>query len=294
MLALIAGEPQPFAQALYHRPRTTPGSKHTCPMVDVRTFAEQHRLNMQTPLLTVSRALKCSRCGRAAELVPARAAWVWNAAIGKAAALPAKRHPRGAASTSEPAFAAAVVHSTWMSMFRDLAVSLQLTVSVARASSERRYSATTSNSARSYSVSSLTTTSRVYRATSPRLACSTLPSTTSTRGRPAGASASYPVQPPSGMARPATRRPSSTQQQSGLVRSRYLQRHFVGAGVESRLAGGWSLRGEYRFSQFDSETVASIPGLLNVDFEPSMHTARLALTYKFGRRDEAVAPASFK
>jgi outer membrane immunogenic protein len=70
--------------------------------------------------------------------------------------------------------------------------------------------------------------------------------------------------------------------------------YFVGAGVESRLVGGWSLRGEYRFSQFDSETVASIPGLLNVDFEPSMHTARLALTYKFGRRDEAVVPASFK
>jgi outer membrane immunogenic protein len=70
--------------------------------------------------------------------------------------------------------------------------------------------------------------------------------------------------------------------------------YFVGAGVEGRLGGGWSLRGEYRFSQFDSETVASIPGLLNIDFEPSMHTARLALTYKFGRRDEAYAPVPYK
>jgi hypothetical protein len=63
--------------------------------------------------------------------------------------------------------------------------------------------------------------------------------------------------------------------------------YFLGAGVESKLGGGWSLRGEYRFSQFDSETVLNVPGIFSIDFEPSMHTARLALTYKFGRRDEA-------
>ena len=33
--------------------------------------------------------------------------------------------------------------------------------------------------------------------------------------------------------------------------------YFVGAGVESQLVGGWNLRAEYRFSQFDSETVLS-------------------------------------
>jgi hypothetical protein len=32
-------------------------------MVDVRAFAERHGLDMRTPLLTISRALKCSRCG---------------------------------------------------------------------------------------------------------------------------------------------------------------------------------------------------------------------------------------
>jgi outer membrane immunogenic protein len=58
---------------------------------------------------------------------------------------------------------------------------------------------------------------------------------------------------------------------------------FVGGGVDTRLAAtNWFLRLEYRFSQFDSETVFSPDGLTSVDFEPSMHTARLTLTYKFG------------
>jgi outer membrane immunogenic protein len=62
--------------------------------------------------------------------------------------------------------------------------------------------------------------------------------------------------------------------------------YFVGGGVESQLGGGWAVRGEYRFSQFDSETIAGF-----VDVEPSMHTARVSLTYKFGdRREEARAP----
>jgi DNA-directed RNA polymerase subunit RPC12/RpoP len=32
-------------------------------MVEVRPFAERHRLDMLAPLLTISRALKCTRCG---------------------------------------------------------------------------------------------------------------------------------------------------------------------------------------------------------------------------------------
>jgi outer membrane immunogenic protein len=60
--------------------------------------------------------------------------------------------------------------------------------------------------------------------------------------------------------------------------------YFVGGGVESLLHGNWSLRLEYRFSQFGSETVFDYDGL-RVDLEPSMHTARLLLTYKFGHRD---------
>jgi outer membrane immunogenic protein len=60
--------------------------------------------------------------------------------------------------------------------------------------------------------------------------------------------------------------------------------YFLGTGVESQLGGNWSLRGEYRFSQFQSEDIGG------VDVEPTMHTARLVLTYKFGRRDEVHAP----
>jgi hypothetical protein len=32
-------------------------------MTDVRAFADRHGLDMRTPLLAISRALKCSKCG---------------------------------------------------------------------------------------------------------------------------------------------------------------------------------------------------------------------------------------
>ncbi len=61
--------------------------------------------------------------------------------------------------------------------------------------------------------------------------------------------------------------------------------YFLGGGAESQLGGGWSLKGEYRFSQFDSETIAG------VDVEPTMHSFRAVLSYKFGdRREEVRAP----
>lgn len=75
----------------------------------------------------------------------------------------------------------------------------------------------------------------------------------------------------------------------GSVSLPHFKGYFLGAGVETQLPGNWSLRGEYRFTQFDAETVASF-GPINVDLEPSMHTGRLVLTYKFGRRDEAYVP----
>jgi len=60
--------------------------------------------------------------------------------------------------------------------------------------------------------------------------------------------------------------------------------YFVGGGVESQLRGGWSLRGEYRFSEFDSEDVGG------VDVDPSTHSVRAVLSYKFGRHEERRAP----
>jgi len=57
--------------------------------------------------------------------------------------------------------------------------------------------------------------------------------------------------------------------------------YFVGAGVDTRLRDNWFLRLEYRFSQFDSEPFTSADGLTSLDVEPSIHTARVLLTYKF-------------
>ncbi len=61
--------------------------------------------------------------------------------------------------------------------------------------------------------------------------------------------------------------------------------YFVGAGVESQLTGPWSLKAEYRFTQFDSEEV--VPGFSS---EPSTHAGRVALIYKWGREDVQAAP----
>jgi outer membrane immunogenic protein len=60
--------------------------------------------------------------------------------------------------------------------------------------------------------------------------------------------------------------------------------YFVGGGVESQLVGGWNVRAEYRFSQFDSEDIEG------TRFEPSTHSARVVLTYKWGREEPTYAP----
>jgi outer membrane immunogenic protein len=59
--------------------------------------------------------------------------------------------------------------------------------------------------------------------------------------------------------------------------------YFVGGGVDTRLAGNWFLRLEYRYAEFDSERkFIDEASDLGVRFEPSTHTARLTLSYKFG------------
>jgi outer membrane immunogenic protein len=61
-----------------------------------------------------------------------------------------------------------------------------------------------------------------------------------------------------------------------------LQGYFLGVGVEAQLAGNWSLRGEYRFTQFDPNTVFHDPcGCGSLDIETSMHTGRALLIYRF-------------
>lgn len=56
--------------------------------------------------------------------------------------------------------------------------------------------------------------------------------------------------------------------------------YFLGAGVEAQIAGNWALRGEYRFTQFDSKTVDDGCGC-GIGLEPSMHTGRVLLIYRF-------------
>jgi outer membrane immunogenic protein len=60
-----------------------------------------------------------------------------------------------------------------------------------------------------------------------------------------------------------------------------FQGYFAGAGIDTRLAGNWLLRLEYRYSHYDSEEFVSTIGT-GVDFEPSVHSGRATLTYKFG------------
>ncbi len=119
---------------------------------------------------------------------------------------------------------------------------------------------------------------RLQRVDRLRSSASASRSNRRTPGRSVRAWACCRARPPCGTARSAIRRPSSTEGASSLPD---FKGYFVGAGVESQLVGGWNLRAEYRFSQFDSETVL-FDGL---NVEPSSHTARLALTYKWGREE---------
>lgn len=51
----------------------------------------------------------------------------------------------------------------------------------------------------------------------------------------------------------------------------------VGPGIETVVTGGWATRLEYRFSQFPQQQIATGIGL-----QPSTHTIRAGLSYKFG------------
>jgi len=86
----------------------------------------------------------------------------------------------------------------------------------------------------------------------------------------------------------------------------------VGAGMETRLTANWGLKLEYRFTQLQDEELFSINGTsesykswgcavkcqqydeygVSADLEPSIHTGRVALTYRFNRAPEPIE--SFK
>jgi outer membrane immunogenic protein len=50
----------------------------------------------------------------------------------------------------------------------------------------------------------------------------------------------------------------------------------VGPGIEARIADGWSTKLEYRYSEYGTQTL-----LPSVTLQPSTHTVRLGLAYKF-------------
>lgn len=56
----------------------------------------------------------------------------------------------------------------------------------------------------------------------------------------------------------------------------------AGAGIESRLHGGWSTKLEYRYSQYGQQT---LPGTM-ITLSPSTQAIRWGLSYKFGARAE--------
>jgi opacity protein-like surface antigen len=51
----------------------------------------------------------------------------------------------------------------------------------------------------------------------------------------------------------------------------------VGPGIETVITGGWTTRLEYRFSQFEQKDLG-----VGVNMQPSNHTIRAGLSYKFG------------
>ncbi|MBO0764622.1 MAG: porin family protein [Hyphomicrobiaceae bacterium] len=69
-----------------------------------------------------------------------------------------------------------------------------------------------------------------------------------------------------------------------VSRGRTFDGFFVGGGVDTRLAASnWFLRLEYRFSDFGSERVFRDDlTATSINVDPTMHSARLTLAYKFG------------
>ena len=62
----------------------------------------------------------------------------------------------------------------------------------------------------------------------------------------------------------------------------------VGPGIETVITGGWTTRLEYRYSQFEQKDVA-----FGASMQPSNHTIRVGLSYKFGVGDgQSTAQAS--
>lgn len=63
--------------------------------------------------------------------------------------------------------------------------------------------------------------------------------------------------------------------------------YFVGVGVETAIASNWTLKTEYRFTQFSDDNVLEDLGAPDgiLDSEVSSHTFRVGANYRFGMQD---------
>ncbi len=66
---------------------------------------------------------------------------------------------------------------------------------------------------------------------------------------------------------------------NSLTQSEWLQGYQIGAGTELNVAGPWTLRLEYLYTDLDSQTLTH-GGVTNT-YEPDFHTVRAGVSFKF-------------
>ena len=73
--------------------------------------------------------------------------------------------------------------------------------------------------------------------------------------------------------------------------SKSLSGWTLGAGIEHALSSNWTVRGEYRYTDFGKASGGLVPAFAGVimDTKTTQHAVRLGLTYKFGGPSAIVA-----
>jgi outer membrane immunogenic protein len=67
-----------------------------------------------------------------------------------------------------------------------------------------------------------------------------------------------------------------------MIGSTDLRGFMLGGGLELRLGGSWSLRGEYRYAEFQTEKLMNLCGCTWLEADASVHSGRALLIYRFG------------
>ncbi len=64
---------------------------------------------------------------------------------------------------------------------------------------------------------------------------------------------------------------------------------FAGGGIETQIAQGWSIRGEYRYANYGSVNLTAANSGAIISLHPTVQTFRVDLVYKIGQQKVAVA-----